>query len=79
MAFLARALVDDAFEAQDLYTPARLYSLKVEPGLRCRPVTLKPSILDTPISHTEIDKAWSYQTLRTHIVELAGQQLSKRF
>jgi hypothetical protein len=52
LAFLARALADDAFEAPDLNTPARLYGLIVEPGLRCRPVTFKPWMLATPILHT---------------------------
>lgn len=64
------ALADNAFEAPDLNTPERLYSLRVEPGLRCRPVTFKPSILDTPLFRNDTGDALPYATLRNQILEL---------
>jgi len=66
------ALADNAFEALDLNTPERLYSLRVEPGLRCRPVTFKPSILGAPLFRNDAGDTLSYSSLRKQAVDLGS-------
>jgi hypothetical protein len=82
------ALADNTFKAPDLNTPERLYSLRVEPGLRYRPVTFKPSILGTPLFRNDAGDTLLYSSLRrqtivtgsdTHIYYLLTELLWEQY